>query len=212
MDDNEWSEFRNAKWLAYKTEIGKHTLPPPDWYMQSREEYVEFLKTKDISKITTPKTPSGDFKKLVRALEADDAMNLRWTVEGFSKENWENYRKEKWLQAIEEHKDSLIKKLGNDPDPEQIPYWFLKDQMKYAAAIQKYENLKNEVTAMESEILTKKWDLVDFVVIRAEKEMIKINNEIFGFDSPSLRKSEKAELKTDIFKEDQAIKKFLKQK
>jgi hypothetical protein len=61
--------------------------------------------------------------------------------------------------------------------------------------------------------------LVGFVTQRADEKMAKINNEVFGFDSPSLRKSEKAEIKTEAFRdnghyatEDAVIKEILKQK
>jgi hypothetical protein len=88
MDDRQWEEFRNTKWLAYKAEVEKHTLPPPDWYMQSKEDYVEFLETKDLSKITVPKKQTSSFKEIIKnIMKSDDTLLKQWAVEDFSKED-----------------------------------------------------------------------------------------------------------------------------
>jgi hypothetical protein len=95
MDDKQWQEFRNTKWLEYKAEIQKHTLPPPDWYMQSKDSYIKFLDSKNetqkseaLMEIITPvASKSDDFQKIIKIIENPTlGMEKAWLVEDLTDE------------------------------------------------------------------------------------------------------------------------------
>lgn len=108
MDANEWKEYRNTSW---KNKKNSFAVELPDWYLKSKESYMEFID-KTNAKLT--KSKKGFKPKIL----SDD-------IKQFDEKRWNEYRKDMWVKKST--------KFASDIPP----HWYLTDKNKYVSFLKK---------------------------------------------------------------------------
>ena len=105
MDENEWTNFRIQKWKQTKRYFIEHTLPPPDFFLSSKKSYIDFCesrtnKDKANALFSLTDKKSQELNLLFDTIEKQDTFFKSWSIEDMDDKQWQEYRKRKWQQQM----------------------------------------------------------------------------------------------------------------